>query len=130
MRYTFLVPHWLGVVAWAGLIFYISGIPRLSTGLGIWDLILRKFAHVFEFFVLTLLFLRAGNGSWPSMSVKAKAILGGLFAVLYAVSDEIHQSFVPGRGPSAIDVLIDTVGVILCILIYQFKWDAPFFKSR
>lgn len=37
--------------------------------------------------------------------------------IIYAISDELHQSFIPGRSPSAIDVGIDTAGVILGILV-------------
>ena len=40
-----------------------------------------------------------------------------LTGVLYAISDEVHQSFVPGRGPSVQDVLIDSLGVIFGILV-------------
>ena len=50
---------WLPVVAWAGLIFALSSVPDLGTGLGTWDLVLRKLAHAAEFAVLGLLLLRA-----------------------------------------------------------------------
>jgi VanZ family protein len=40
-----------------------------------------------------------------------------LICVLYAISDEIHQSFVPGRGPSIIDVFIDSTGAITGIIL-------------
>lgn len=42
-----------------------------------------------------------------------------LLACLYAISDEFHQSFVPGRGPLATDVMIDTMGASLGVLIYR-----------
>lgn len=40
-----------------------------------------------------------------------------IIGIIYATSDEIHQAFVPGRGPLLTDVLIDTMGVILGILL-------------
>jgi VanZ family protein len=43
----------------------------------------------------------------------------GSLAFLYAISDELHQSFVPGRTPSIGDVLIDGCGIILAVLIYK-----------
>ena len=92
---------WLPVVAWAGLIFTLSSIPDLGTGLGGWDLLLRKLAHAAEFAVLGVLFLRAVE----------RPVLAFLLASAYAVSDEIHQIFVPGRLGSPLDVLIDVAGV-------------------
>src|SRR5262245_17387971 len=100
---TFLVflLYWFPVAAWAGFIFYLSSIPGLNTGWGVWDTILRKGAHVTEYGILTLLLLRAIRHSFSSLSRRGVAAAGALTAILYAISDEIHQSFVPRRGPSA-----------------------------
>ena len=98
---------WLPVVAWAGLIFTLSSIPDLGTGLGDWDLLLRKLAHAAEFAVLGVLFLRAVE----------RPALAFLLASAYAVSDEIHQIFVPGRLGSPLDVLIDVAGVAVGIAL-------------
>ena len=98
---------WLPVVAWAGLIFTLSSIPDLGTGLGGWDLLLRKLAHAAEFAVLGVLFLRAVE----------RPVLAFLLASAYAVSDEIHQIFVPGRLGSPLDVLIDVAGVAVGIAL-------------
>lgn len=96
-------------MAWAALIFALSSIPSLSTGLGVWDLALRKLAHVGEYAVLGALLLRALSATGPAL------VLG----VMYAVTDEIHQHFVPGRTASALDVVIDAVGVLLGIGVYR-----------
>jgi hypothetical protein len=98
---------WLPVVAWAGLIFTLSSIPDLGTGLGDWDLVLRKVAHAAEFAVLGVLLLRAVQ----------RPVLAFLLASAYAVSDEIHQTFVPGRLGSPLDVLIDMSGVAVGIAV-------------
>ena len=50
---------WLPVIVWAAVIFTFSSIPSLSTGLGTWDTILRKGAHVTEYAVLGGLLYRA-----------------------------------------------------------------------
>ncbi|MFH1258307.1 MAG: VanZ family protein [Elusimicrobiota bacterium] len=106
--------YWLPVVVWAGVIFSLSSIPNLSTNLGTIDLVLRKLAHLTEYAALTLLLLRAlintTGFSWRKSQIYS---LSG--AAFYAVSDELHQSFVPTRGPSVFDVGIDCLGVILAL---------------
>jgi VanZ family protein len=101
-----LVSAWLPVVLWAGLIFGLSSIPSLGTGLGTWDLVLRKLAHATEYAVLGFLLLRALGSELP-------AFLAG---VAYAASDEVHQHFVRGRHGAAYDVAIDAFGVLLGVL--------------
>ena len=100
---------WLPVVAWAALIFVFSSIPDLGTGLGGWDLGLRKLAHAVEFGVLGALLVRALGAPWPAF----------LLGVAYAVSDELHQSFVSGRMGSPLDVAIDAVGVGFGVVLWQ-----------
>ena len=103
-----LLIHWLPVALWAGLIFALSSIPDLGTGLGGWDLALRKIAHALEYAVLGLLLLRAVRRE------AAAAVLG----IGYAVTDEIHQTFVAGRQGSARDVLVDAVGVLAGVYLF------------
>src|SRR2546421_11960722 len=81
---------WAPVVAWAALIFALSAIPSLSTGLGLWDTVLRKCAHTVEYAVFGALLLRALGRAWPAL----------LVGVAYAASDEVHQHFVRGRHRS------------------------------
>ena len=100
---------WGPVVVWAGLIFALSSIPDLGTGLGGWDLVLRKIAHALEFAVLGALFLRAIGREVP-------AVVAG---IAYAVTDEVHQSFVPGRLGSVWDVLLDSAGVVLGVVLLR-----------
>ncbi len=102
------ISAWAPVVLWAALIFTLSSIPDLGTGLGTWDLVLRKLAHVGEFAVLGALLMRA-------LRREPAAILLGS---VYAASDEVHQSFVAGRQGSPLDWAIDTVGVVLGVLLF------------
>ena len=99
---------WLPVVVWAGLIFALSSVPSLSSGLGTWDTVLRKGAHVVEYAVLAALLLRALERELPAFAV----------TVAYAVTDEIQQHFVRGRHASPLDVLIDAVGAGLGLLVF------------
>jgi VanZ family protein len=101
--------RWLAVVVWAVVIFAFSSVPSLGTGLGTWDTILRKCAHMAEFGVLAILILRAcGSVTWAF----------GL-AVAYAATDEVHQLFVRGRHGSPVDVAIDAVGVAIGLAVYR-----------
>jgi VanZ family protein len=105
---------WAPVVLWAALIFAFSSIPSLSSGLGAWDLVLRKLAHLTEYAILGLLLVRA-------LSHPAVAILAG---ALYATSDEVHQHFVRGRHAAWYDVVLDTVGVTLGVLAFRrSRWS-------
>src|SRR3989441_11649929 len=94
---------WLPVLAWAAVIFALSSIPSLSTGLGWWDTVLRKGAHVTEYAVLGALLYRALEREAPALAA----------GIAYAGTDELHQHFVQGRHASPIDVAIDAVGVAL-----------------
>jgi VanZ family protein len=100
---------WAPVVLWAAVIFAFSSVPDLGTGLGTWDLVLRKLAHTAEFAVLGALLLRA-------LGDRRAAVAAG---IAYAASDELHQHFVPGRVGSPLDVLIDAVGVVAGVLLWQ-----------
>ena len=101
--------HWLPVVLWASVIFALSSIPNLGTGLGTWDVILRKGAHTTEYALLAVLLVRAIGREAPALGL----------GVLYAASDELHQAFVRGRHASPIDVAIDTVGLLIGLLAWR-----------
>jgi VanZ family protein len=103
-----LLTVWLPVVAWAAVIFALSAIPNLSTGLGTWDTILRKGAHLTEYAVLGGLLYRA-------LSRETLALAAG---IAYAATDELHQYFVRGRHASPVDVAIDAVGVSVGMLLW------------
>ena len=112
---------WVPVFVWAGLIYFLSSIPHLNSGLGTWDTVLRKFAHIFEYAAFTGLVMRALRRTWPHRSWARHALWAGIIVVLYAMTDEYHQSFIPGRGPSVHDVLVDTVGVVAALRFLQWK---------
>lgn len=99
--------HWLPVAVWAGVIFALSAIPSLSTGLGLWDTILRKGAHLTEYAILAALLRRALGSEVAALAA----------AVAYAGTDELHQTFVRGRHGSPVDVAIDGIGAAAGLIV-------------
>lgn len=95
--------RWLPSLAWAALIFAGSSIPGNdlpATGLA-------PVAHFFEYAVLGALVTFALGVDRKHLAV----LLAGIaLATLYGVADEFHQSFVPGRTPDPMDVLVDLIG--------------------
>lgn len=110
---------WGPVAAWAGVIFFFSSIPDLKTGLE-YDFLLRKIAHITEYFIFTFLLYRAFSGSF-NMNVFRLFMYPAVFSLLYAISDEIHQYFVLGRNCSIEDVLIDGIGIIGFYILIGIK---------
>ena len=114
-----LVKLWLPVAIWAGVIFFFSSIPDLKTNLE-YDFILRKIAHITEYFILTFVLYRAFRGSFNINFVRL-FMYPATFALLYAISDEFHQYFVLGRSCSIGDVLIDSIGIISFYILIRIK---------
>lgn len=140
-KLKYILP-WVIVILWMMLIFHLSAQPavhsdKLSRGVtkvvietvkrvtsSVTDLsmdrldhIVRKNAHFFIYFMLAI---------WVFFALRNSRIYGFksfLFAmgicVLYAISDEIHQIFVAGRGPGVKDVLIDSSGSLVGLGLYR-----------
>jgi len=124
-RLSFFLGYWLPVLVWAGLIFALSSIPSLGTGLPwIWDFMLRKIGHAVEYAVLMYLL-------WRALSAQGRRgasalIWSALLSLGYALGDEYHQSFVPGRLGSLRDVAIDGIGVLAVLFyLYRGRAEAP-----
>ena len=117
---------------WMAVIFILSGYKGQSSGntskwvldllahIGLdlqgWfgdtaHFLVRKAAHFTEYFILSLLLFFALKGK------NRRGYLTGGIAVLYAITDEIHQSLIPGRSGNVRDVLIDTGGVLLALML-------------
>ena len=87
------------------VIFFFSAQPDLNSGLGDWDTIGRKLIHAATYGALWFLWWRAlGYGN-------AGAAIA--ITLLYAASDEFHQTFTEGRHGTPVDVLIDATGVMI-----------------
>lgn len=72
----------------------------------------KKGGHLLSYAILTILWLRPLGRRLPSGKA---AVLAGGVALLYAITDEFHQTFVPGRNGNGIDVLIDSVGILIAL---------------
>ena len=127
---------WLALLVWMGVIFYFShqsGDTSMQLSDGILDsfkslfqnfldyhtlsYIVRKIAHFTEYFILGLLIYHLVK-QYRVIS-KTEIIWMILFCVIYAMSDEFHQVFIGGRSPKVFDVIIDSLGSSLSILILQ-----------
>ena len=108
------IVRWLAVAGWMALIFFLSSQPQLPSPPDPWvDLLFKKGAHFTVYAVLAVLFRRGlppGRRIW---------VLSLVLTVLYASSDEWHQSFVPGRHPQLTDVLIDVCGATTGLSIFR-----------
>lgn len=135
--------HWIPVIIWMALIFYLSHqtgnqssqlstgitaiivqlieklLPQAPTHLELSSLqyFVRKNAHFFLYFILGGLVANALRAS----GVKGYRLMGYalLICVVYAISDEVHQLFIPGRAGQIKDVLIDSAGAIGGTLLYH-----------
>ncbi len=109
--------RWVAAAAWMGLIFFVSAQPRLPLLLDSPDL--QDVAGHFAAYAVLAALLRwalAGSG------VRRPGIWALVLAVLYAFSDEFHQSFVPGRHPDPLDILTDAAGATAALA--WAKWRA------
>lgn len=78
----------------------------------------RKAAHLTAYVILgALMLLTVKDKQWAT---KKLIILSILFCYIYACTDEIHQAFVPGRGPLLTDVLIDTAGATVGVVLSHY----------
>lgn len=106
---------WLPVLVWAGVIFGFSSLTiNRATEFSWLDFIIKKTAHVVEYAILFWLLFRA----WTNKGTEVKrsvVIYGLILCFVYALSDEWHQTFVPGREGTLRDVGFDTIGMLLSL---------------
>ncbi|MCH4890301.1 VanZ family protein [Acidaminobacter sp. JC074] len=129
---------WIYVVGWMVAIFFLSSqVASASNSLSLsvtnriqslFSIILpdvnliisnhdiRKLAHFVVFAVLGFLLANAFIKS--NINVYRSLIYSGILIVMYSIGDELHQRFVPGRGPGLGDVLIDIAGGAFGILSF------------
>jgi VanZ family protein len=109
-------------LALMGLIFFLSAQSDLSSGLGVWDTIGRKLVHMAAFGALWFLWWRASGYGHPGPAIA--------ITLLYAVSDEYHQTFTEGRHGSPWDVAIDAAGVGLAGLLVAVRKRRAYSQPR
>ncbi len=117
---------WLLVAAWMGVIFLFSTQPQRTVAPGpLVDYLSKKTAHLLSYAALASLAYRATRRTWPTWSRGGAALVALVLAIAYAVMDEFHQSFSPGRNPSPADVGIDTLGALLGLALALLARSCP-----
>jgi len=101
------------------LIFIASATPGNEVPeFGNIDIFIKKGGHMAGYALLGIACFLAAYGD--NKKIARSVILSLCVSIVYAASDEFHQSFTPGRSPSIMDVGIDTVGAIIGIGITIF----------
>lgn len=95
-----------------GLIFWFSSLSVLPTPeTPLINYVLKKSAHVGVYAVLYLFWFQALRKS--GVDKRKAALWSVIISGLYAVSDEYHQSFTPGRQPAVVDIVFDLTGILV-----------------
>lgn len=117
-KVNFAIKYYLPLLLWMGVIFYLSSLPGsgYQGAHTLWFYIERKGAHILEYFVLTLLFARVLKSH--GINIPKRYFLAGTCSLLFAFSDEFHQSFVFGREGKMLDIGVDLAGIILAAVSY------------
>jgi len=125
-------------LAWMGLIFYLSSLSQEDAGRPLespvvsWLGVLRSYAaHLALYGVLASLVMGTIRSWSPSASYQLRWMLAvAAFATLYGVSDEYHQSLVPGRYASPLDMLVNGVGAATAALgVWLLAWTVRWRRS-
>jgi VanZ family protein len=117
-KFTQSFLRWLPALFTMLLIFLVSAQPSSNLPNFDWaDMLIKKGGHAVGYAILALLYWRALDFE------DSKYWVAWLFAILYAITDEFHQSFVPGRHPAVLDVLIfDNAGALISLwLINHYR---------
>ena len=109
-----ILKYWGPPVVWAVVIYWLSAIALPISSEIYWkDFLLKKTAHIIEYGILAILLYR---GFINKGCKKNKAVIYSLLlAAFYAITDEVHQAFTPGREPRIRDVVIDITGIALAL---------------
>lgn len=113
------VRFWFPVILYSGIIFCVSSIPDVTTPLP--EAHFDKFLHIFEYLPFGFLVARAIGSTGSVVSGKKLWILVVLATLLYGMSDEYHQSFVPGRDFELFDIVVDTIGGAIGGAVYLLR---------
>jgi len=111
-----IIKSWLAVAACMGFIFFVSSRPQrdIPPLFPFQDVVY----HTLVYLILALYFSRALKNTNPNIPALNLIIFTIIFGVVYGITDEFHQSFVPGRSVSGFDVFIDAIGSTAGGIIY------------
>jgi VanZ family protein len=112
---------WMLASFWAGLIWGLSSLtPRSIPSIGI-DFPFAQATHFSLYFIFSFFLLNAFSESGMDPDRVKTMVFVFLVCLLYGVLDEIHQSFVPGRHPSAYDVFLDGAGALSFLALRRIR---------
>jgi VanZ family protein len=111
------IQRWIPTIVMMTLIFFASSTPsKQLPSYGVWDTLVKKGGHMTGYGLLSV-------AIWYGFNFDGKkGWLAWLLAVLYAASDEFHQSFTPGRHPSVVDVFLFDGGGAALALSFLTAW--------
>lgn len=124
-RKIYVAVSWALVAACMGIIFFLSAQNGEESSdlsgsfvmailewlnISVDEGLLRTFAHCLEFMGLSVLIFNATYSTWETKWTPVIAFAG---TVIYAITDEIHQIFVPGRAFQISDILVDSTGALI-----------------
>jgi VanZ family protein len=110
----------LAPLAMMAVIFYFSAQPYDGPELAWWEVAIRKLGHVAGYAVLSFLWWWALVGSVERPLAVAAAI-----SLVYAATDEYHQTFVDNRTGTPVDVGVDAIGIGIACLCISRRWPRP-----
>lgn len=116
MKISKLVKYWPPVFVWAFVIFSFSARPTMTTTEVFWqDFVVKKTAHIAEYGIFAVLLYRALRSEGIDKIKAGMWVI--VIAAIYGLTDEFHQSFTPGRGPTVRDAVFDTIGATTAIIV-------------
>ena len=123
------VYYWLPVFVWASFIFYFSSLPEIPQP--IIEIIPETLIlHMIEYAIFSILLFRVFINSKNSTFRENAIHLTIIIAILYGVTDEIHQHFVPGRVFCYFDIIANSVGSAVVLTKNVFDRGKLYFKRQ
>lgn len=118
-----IIWYWFPPLLLMGIIFYLSSRPTVQVASeDIINFIFYKTIHLIVYSSLYFLWFRAVNSlSKTKLTLKQKLWYPFFISVLYGISDEIHQTFVPTRTGTVRDVIIDTIGISIMLQYTKYN---------
>lgn len=149
MQKRYIFTHFLPCLLWICLIFIFSHQPKYESEkysqLVIWFLkllhidlnewtmgggtfLVRKLAHITEYFILFLLSFRFVKVFFPAKKIDFLLIFCIFFCIFYASTDEFHQTFIFGRVGCVADVGVDSIGILIAAAVKKYSFKNPLSK--
>lgn len=88
-------------------------VPQSTINTDFISFLVRKIAHISEYFILTLFFYIGFYENFKKISIKHILLVSVLLSIIYSITDELHQTFIPNRVGSYKDVIIDSMGSLI-----------------